>query len=122
MAAGTLGIFAAALAMTASLPQAQTAAVTSMVIFQAFDAANARAERTSVFRLDPRTNRFLLVAVAAALALHVAAIYLPATQFVLRFEPFPTQLWLPIVAVASSVVVVNEVHEWLNRRERHDAT
>jgi calcium-translocating P-type ATPase len=122
MAAGTLAIFAAALAMTASLPQAQTAAVTSMVIFQAFHAANARAERTSVFRLDPRTNRFLLVAVAAALALHVAAIYLPATQFVLRFEPFPTQLWLPIVAVASSVVVVNEVHKWLNRRERHDAT
>ncbi|MFW6205357.1 MAG: cation transporting ATPase C-terminal domain-containing protein [Actinomycetota bacterium] len=115
MAAGTLAIFAAALAVT-SLPQAQTAAVTTMVIFQAFHAANSRAERTSVFRLDPRTNRFLLVAVATALALHVAAIYLPATQFVLRFEPFPTQLWLPIVAVASSVVVVNEVHKWLGRR------
>ena len=115
MAAGTLAIFAAALAITDSLPQAQTAAVTTMVIFQAFHAGNARAERTSVFRIDPRTNRFLLIAVAAALALQVAAIYLPATQFVMRFEPFPTQLWLPIAAVASSVVVVNEVHKWLYR-------
>jgi magnesium-transporting ATPase (P-type) len=116
MAAGTLAIFAAAQAATDSLAQAQTAAVTTMVAFQAFHAANARAERTSAFRLNPRGNPFLLAAIAGAVALHVVAVYLPATQYVLRFEPFPSQLWLPIVAVAATVVAVNEVHKWLGRR------
>jgi magnesium-transporting ATPase (P-type) len=86
------------------------------VAFQAFHAANARAERTSAFRLNPRGNPLLLAAIAGAVALHVVAVYLPATQYVLRFEPFPSQLWLPIVAVAATVVAVNEVHKWLGRR------
>jgi calcium-translocating P-type ATPase len=116
MATGTLAIFTAAQAATDSLSQAQTAAVTTMVAFQAFHAINARAERTSVFRRGPRGNPFLLAAIAGAVTLHVVAIYLPATQYVLRFEPFPTQLWLPIVAVAATVIAVNEIHKWLGRR------
>jgi magnesium-transporting ATPase (P-type) len=116
MAAGTLLLFQQSLAITGSLAQAQTVAVTTMVLFQAFHAGNARAEHTSVFRLNPSANPFLLLAVAGALLLHVAAIYLPPTQFVLRFEPFPARFWLPMILTAASVVVSNEVHKLLGRR------
>jgi magnesium-transporting ATPase (P-type) len=117
MAAGTLLLFRHALTTTDSLAQAQTVAVTTMVFFQAFHAGNARAERTSVFRLDPRANPFLLLAVAGALLVHVSSIYLPPTQFVLRFEPFPLRFWLPMILVASAVLVTNEVHKLLGRRQ-----
>jgi cation-transporting P-type ATPase F len=119
MAAGTLLIFGWAL-QAGSLAQAQTAAVTTMVLFQAFHAGNSRSEHASIMRTRVFGNRFLLAAVAAALVVHVAAIHLPAAQFVLRFEPFPPAMWPVIVLVAASVLVVNELHKVRSRARMRD--
>lgn len=116
MAAGTLVIFGWVLAETGVLTQPQTAAVSTMVLFQAFHAGNARSERASLLRISPAGNRFLLVAVLAALLVHVAAVYLPAAQFVLRFDPFPPQMWGPILVVGVLVIAANEAHKLLRRR------
>jgi calcium-translocating P-type ATPase len=116
MAAGTLTIFRWVLDSTGSLTQAQTAALTAMVVYQAIHAGNARSEHTSALRMSPFSNRFLLAAVVGALGIHFAALYLPFTQFVLRVEPLDATTWGVIVAMALSVLVAVEIDKAVRRR------
>jgi magnesium-transporting ATPase (P-type) len=101
---------------TGSLIQAQTVALTTMVLFQVFQAGNARSETESVLRRSPFSNRFLFAATVAAVSVHVAALYLPPTQYVLRVEPIELGAWLRIVAIATSILVAMEAHKALRRR------
>ncbi|MFB9836196.1 cation-translocating P-type ATPase [Actinoallomurus acaciae] len=116
MAVGTLRLFRWELTMGGSLHRAQTVALSTMVVFQAFQVGNTRSEWRSIFRISPFANRFLFLATAAALGVHVTALYLPVTQYVLRVEPIELQAWLRIVAVAASVIVAMELHKALRRR------
>jgi calcium-translocating P-type ATPase len=113
MAIGTLFLFQWELDRTDSLVQAQTTALTVMVLFQTFHVGNARSQTESVFRRNPLSNPLLLAAAAAALAVHVAALYLPPTQVVLRVEPLDAASWLRIVLVAGTIVLAMELHKRL---------
>lgn len=116
MATGTLVMFRWTLDTTGSLTQAQTVALTTMVIFQAVHAGNARSETISAFRISPFSNRLLLAAVIGSIGIHVAALHLPFTQFILRVEPFDISLWLPIVLIGLSVLVVVEADKAIRAR------
>ncbi len=118
MAAGTLTMFLWELDRSGSLVRAQTVALTTMVLFQMFHVGNCRSEHTSAFRKSPFSNPFLLIATAAALAVHVAALHLPATQFVLRVEPLGLDAWVRLSAVAMTIVVAMEVHKRVRRPSR----
>jgi Ca2+-transporting ATPase len=78
-----------------------------------FQAGNSRSETDSVFRRSPWSNKLLFVATLAALGVHVAALYLPPTQYVLRVEPIGLGAWFRIVAVATSILVAMELHKAL---------
>lgn len=116
MGAGMLVMFRWELDTTGSLVQAQTVALTTMVVYQVFQAGNARSETESVLRRSPFSNRFLFVATVAALGVHVAALYLPPTQYVLRVEPIGFWAWARIVVTATSILVAMEAHKALRRR------
>ena len=115
MAAGTLLLFLWELKESEQIGRAQTVALTTMVLFQMFHVGNSRSERRSVFALSPWSNPFLFVATAAALLVHVAALYLAPTQFLLRVEPLDLGAWARMVVVASTIVVAVEAHKWLRR-------
>ncbi|AEI67111.1 cation-transporting ATPase Pma1 [Corallococcus macrosporus] len=122
MATGTLGVFHWELARTDSLPAARTAALTTMVLFQMFQVGNARSETQSVFARSPFSNPFLFWATAAALAVHVGALYFAPTRFVLRVVPLTDGgSWLRIVLVAASIIVAMELHKLLRRPSARDA-
>jgi calcium-translocating P-type ATPase len=118
MAIGTLVLFQWELAQTGSLARAQTVALTTMVLFQAFQAGNARSEHGSLLGMNPFSNRFLFVAVFGALLIHAGALYWGPTQFILRVEPVDGAAWLRMAAVATSILLVVEVHKWLRRSRR----
>ena len=90
-----------------------------MVVYQVFQAGNARSERESVLRRNPFSNRFLFLATAAALSIHVAALYLPPTQYVLRVEPIEYGAWIRATTVASTVIVAGQLLQVLRARRRH---
>jgi len=116
MAVGTLALFRWELGATGDLARAQSVALTTMVLFQAFHLGNCRSERRSAFAVSPLSNPFLLLAAAAALAVHAAALYVPATQFVLRVVPIEPRAWARIVLVAVTIVAAVEAHKRLRRR------
>jgi calcium-translocating P-type ATPase len=118
MAIGSLVMFTWALGLDKTIEQARTVALTTMVIFMAFHVYNARSERRSIFALSPLRNPFLLAATLGALTIHALALYWGPTQFVLRVEPVDAQTWLRMVAIASVVVLVSEIHKLL-RKERY---
>jgi magnesium-transporting ATPase (P-type) len=127
MATGTLALFRWELDRSGSLPAAQTVALTTMVVFMAFQAGNARSATRSIFRMNPVSNPFLFAATGAALAVHVGALYLRPTQVVLRVEPIGPEAWLRIVVVASTILLAMELHKLVRtphrlRRRRLPAT
>ncbi|HEY7037094.1 MAG TPA: HAD-IC family P-type ATPase [Thermomicrobiales bacterium] len=112
---GTLFLFRWELDQTGSEGIAQTAALTTMVLFQMFQALNVRSPSRSLFRMHLFANPLLLVAIIASIAIHVIALYLPWTQYLLRVEPLDLAVWVRATLVASTVVAAAEVHKLLRR-------
>jgi Ca2+-transporting ATPase len=115
LAVGTLLLFLLEVHSDASLEQARTVALTTMVLFQVFHVANSRSEHLSAFAKSPFSNRFLLVGTTIALFTHVAALYLPPTQYILRVESLDPWTWAKMVATASTVILAVELHKLLRR-------
>ena len=93
-----------------------TLALTTMVFLQFIQAWNSRAERQSVFSMNPLGNPVLFYATIGAFALHLAAVYVPAFQFVLRTEPLSGADWLQVALLSVSVLVAVEVDKAIRRR------
>lgn len=127
MGAGTLVLFRWELESGQSVEYARSVALTALVVFEVFHVGNSRSEYVSAFRKSVFSNRFLLVATFAAVSVHLVALYLPATQYILRVEPIGLDSWLRIVLVASSILVAVELHKLVRRggprsREAHPAS
>jgi Ca2+-transporting ATPase len=118
LALGTVGVFLFYLHNGVALEKCRTMALTTMVFFQFFQAANCRSERQSVFRRSPLGNPFLLVSVVAAFFAQMAVLYVPTLQWIFRTVPLATADWLLILVVSIIVVVGVEIDKWwLSRRE-----
>lgn len=113
MAVGTLALFLYELSLHDDIDRARTVALTVMVLFQAFHVLNARSEARSVFSVDPRSNRLLLVGTLGAVSFHVLAMWLPPTQALLSVEPLDAPTWLRTIAVAASLIIGVELHKRL---------
>lgn len=124
MAVGTLILFRWQLDRSGpdtaqGLTSAQTTALTVMVIFMALHAGNSRSEHQSIFSVSPISNPFLLAATAAAVGVHVAALYLRPTQFVLRVEPLDLATWARILGLSVTILIAMEIDKAVRRRRRH---
>lgn len=115
MGGGILFLFRWELNSGQSLEYARSVALTGLVVFEVFHVGNSRSEYVSAFQKSVFSNRFLLIATVAAVSVHLIALYLPATQYILRVEPIGFDSWLRIVAVGSSILVAIELHKLLRR-------
>lgn len=116
MGVATLVVFNWQLEESGSEDLARTVALTTLVVSMAFHLGNSRSESRSLFRVNPLSNRFLVMAQAGALALHVGALYVAPTQFVLRLEPIGPEAWIRIVVMSIPVVIAVELHKLLRGR------
>jgi Ca2+-transporting ATPase len=117
LAAGTVFIFLSHLDAGVPLERARTAALTTMVFFQFYQAFNCRSETESVFRMSVWSNPFLLFSLMAAFFAQMAVLYVPALQFVFRTVPLTATEWLRIALVASTVVIAVEIDKLIRRRK-----
>jgi len=49
--------------------------------------------------------------------IHTRRRYIPWTQALLEFQPLPWQVWVASILVASTAIIVNELHKWLRPRK-----
>lgn len=118
LAAGTLFMFTSHLGAGVPLERARTAALTTMVFFQFYQAFNCRSETQSIFRMSLKSNPFLIFSVVAAFFAQLAVLYVPALQWVFRTVPLTAMEWLQIGLVTSTVVIAVEIDKWLRRRRK----
>jgi len=110
--------FGLALRDDLGLENARTVAMTTIVLFQFFQAWNCRSESESVFRAGWARNPYLFYAIIAVFFAHLAALYVPLMQRVFGTVPLTSAEWLRILPAAASALVVVELHKWVYRRRR----
>ncbi|MDR3411124.1 MAG: cation-translocating P-type ATPase [Formivibrio sp.] len=98
-----------------SMRRAQTMAFNTLVIFQLFNAFNARSEIQSAF-CGLFSNCWLWLAVGVAVLLQVAVIHLPFLQVAFNTEALTGLEWGVSIAMSSSVLWLVELRKWLLRR------
>jgi len=115
MAASTVVLFALELAQGADLDTARTMAFTALVLFQIFNALNARSENQSVLA-RPFGNRILTAGLAAGVLLQLLVIYLPPIQPIMRTAPLDAAQWGLVIAVSASVLILVELEKLIRAR------
>ena len=112
MMVGTLGVMWWSL-QHGTMQHAQSMAFTTFVLFQVFNAFNARVLKRSIFRSNFFRNRMLWMALVGVLVLQVVAVEWPPAQGIFKVERLTLNDWLLATAVASSVVVLEESRKLL---------
>lgn len=115
MAIGTLFLFSGY--HEADIRKAWTVSLTTLAVFQWFNAWNCRSIKRSVFAMNPFSNRYLLAATAVVIILQLLAVYHPLFQELLKTTPLGLADWALIVPVAFSIVVVEELRKYCVRRK-----
>jgi Ca2+-transporting ATPase len=98
-----------------SMQHAQSMAFTTFVLFQVFNAFNARVMKRSIFHSNFFRNRMLWMALAGVVILQVVAVEWPPAQGIFKVERLTAEDWLLATVIASSVVVLEESRKLLLR-------
>jgi len=112
---GVIYKFIHALEGGVSLDRARTVAVTTMVFFQFFQAWNSRSESESIFRISFFSNPWIVYGLMASILAQLAAIYLPALQWIFKTEPLTLLEWAKIAAISLTVILLVEVDKGFRR-------
>ena len=112
MAVGTLALYA--WAMEAGDPtKAMTLAFTTFVLFQFFNIFNARAESGSAFNRQFFSNGKLWLALGSVVVLQIVVVHWAPAQAVFDTVDLSLVEWLLAAAVASSVLLLEELRKRL---------
>lgn len=114
MVVGTLCVFSTAIGP--DMTKAWTLSMTTLAVFQWFNAWNCRSETESVFRMNPVGNPYLILATCIVVTLQVLALHVPFLQGMLHTTPLPLSEWLVCIGVASSVIFTEEIRKFFHRR------
>ncbi len=99
------------------IAKAWTISLTTLAVFQWFNAWNCRHESKSIFQMNPFSNKFLVGATLTIIFLQLLVIYNPLMQKFLRTTPLEFSEWLIIIPIAASIILVEEIRKFFYRRE-----
>jgi len=99
------------------LTKAWTLSLTCLAVFQWFNAWNCRSDTASIFKTNPFSNKFLVGSMGIVIVLQLVAVYNPLAQRILHTTPLTLSEWLMIIPVAFSVIVVEEIRKFFQRRK-----
>ncbi len=105
MMAGTLIIFKYYLP---DIEHARTAAFTTLVMFQVFNVFNSRSDTKSLFKIGAFTNKALIGAVIASVAMQLVVLYTPLSAY-FKVVPLGIIDWLYVLGASVSVFVLMEL-------------
>src|SRR3989344_4246140 len=125
MAIGTLYLFqkyfsaggGSSLGGETDLTKALTISLTTLAVFQWFNAWNCRSESKSIFQMNPFSNKFLVGATGIVILLQLFALYTPFLQKILHTTPLSLSEWLTIIPIAGSIILVEEIRKFFYRRK-----
>ncbi len=102
--------------LATALIQAQTVAVTTVILFQIFYLIQCRSLRDSVFRIGLFSNKYIYVGIAALLILQAAFIYVPFMNTLFGSAPLTAEALLKSLLASLIVLPVISFEKWLRQR------
>ncbi|OJI09173.1 MAG: ATPase [Candidatus Vogelbacteria bacterium CG10_big_fil_rev_8_21_14_0_10_49_38] len=115
MAAGTLIIFRYYFEL--EMLKALTMSLSTLAVFQWFNAWNCRSETESIFRQNPLANKWLVAGTLIVIPPQLLIVYLPGLQKVFHTTALSLSNWFWVVSLAASIVLVEEVRKFFARRQ-----
>ena len=100
-----------------NIEKAWTISLTTLAVFQWFNAWNCRSESKSIFQMNPFSNKFLVGATMIVIFLQLFAVYNPFMQKFLHTSPLEFSEWLPIILIAGSIILIEEIRKFFYRRK-----
>lgn len=99
-----------------SLAEAQTAAVTTLMLFQIFYLFNCRSFRFSIFRIGFFSNIYILLGIAVVVVLHLGFVYLPILNEFLGSAPLNWKAWAFSIFVAFWILPLVAIEKRLRQK------
>lgn len=107
--AGSLGLFYLALQAGEDLTYARTVAFAALGFFTLYNAYASRSLEKSIFRINPLSNKKVLVGIAASVFSLLVVIYIPFLQGFFGTVPLRGETWGAILVAGLLVIAVSEV-------------
>jgi magnesium-transporting ATPase (P-type) len=126
MAAGALGLFlyefsvetARGTPFATALAEAQTMAVTTVILFQIFYLLNCRSLRESFLKIGLWSNPWIYAGIGALLVLQLGFVYLPFMNTLFGTAPLGPVALLQALVVAVVVLPIISAEKWIRGRRR----
>ena len=124
MAGGTIGLFfweynielSRGSALSLATSEAQTMAVTTMVLFQVFYLIDCRSINFSVNKIGLFSNPFIYIGIAIVLFVQAAFVYLPFMNRWFYSSPLKAEAWAVSAIVAFSILIIISLEKWIRRK------
>lgn len=111
LTAGTLGMFWWEQARGMSIEAARTAAVTTLVVFEAFYLLNSRYLLAAAWRRGVRANPYVPLAIGVVFVFQLLYIYAPFMQTLFHSASLDAASWLRIVLIAATIYAIVETEK-----------
>ncbi len=115
---GTFALYDLALNIGASIVQARTIAVNTVVMIEVFYLLNCRSLTQSFLRLGVFTNRWIVIGIAVMILLQLLFTYAPFMNSTLASAPISLRDWGLAIGVGFLGYIVVELEKWLRRRRK----
>ena len=99
-----------------AIAEAQTEAVTTVILFQIFYLLNCRSLRDSILAIGLWSNPWIFVGIAVVLVLQIGFIYLPFMNTVFGSAPLSLVSWLEALAAAVLILPIIGMEKWWRKR------
>ena len=115
---GTFALYELALNIGASIVQARTIAVNTVVMIEVFYLLNCRSLTQSFLRLGVFSNRWIVIGIAVMILLQLLFTYAPFMNSTLASAPISLRDWGLAIGVGFLGYIVVELEKWLRRRTK----
>jgi Ca2+-transporting ATPase len=110
------GLFEWALKDGASLEEARTIAVNTIVMIEIFYLFNCRSLTKSVFRMEFFSNKLIFLGVGAMILLQIVFTYIPVMNEIFQSKPIELDSWLKIIGVSLVTFLIIEIKKFVSNR------
>jgi Ca2+-transporting ATPase len=130
MAGGTIGLFlweynielSKGIGHLQAISEAQTMAVTAMVLFQVFYLIDCRSLHFSANKIGLFSNPSIYIGIATVLFVHSAFVYLPFMNRWFHSSPLKMEAWGVSATVAFSILIIISIEKWVRRKFYKNST
>ena len=110
----TLAVFLWAVDSGKDPLEAQGVCFLTLILIEFFNAFNCRSLEYSLFKIGPFSNRWLIWAILATMAMTVPIFYVPFLEEIFHVHALTLTDWIVAILAASTIFIVAEIYKLIN--------